>query len=158
MTHGQRRAYSAGCRCVGCRAANAAYSAAHRVPIGTIDAAPVRVHLSQLQRLGVGYRTIARQTGVSASVVSSVLSGAAAQLRPSTAARLLLARPSVARGAFVPATRTWRHVDSLRREGYTRREMAYHLGAHSQQLQLGARLVRASTALRVAQLYERITT
>jgi hypothetical protein len=58
----------------------------------------------------------------------------------------------------VPATKTWRQIDSLSREGFTDREIAFHLGARSQQLQLAPRRIRVTSALRVQQLYARITT
>ena len=154
--HGTRRSYAAGCRCVLCRAANAAYVAGHRTATGSVDAAAVRAHLAQLAACGVGYRQVAAQTGVAASVVSAVRAGRVPRLQPATATRLLQARAILAHGALVPGTRTWRFVDSLRREGYTHRELAFHLGNASQQLQFARRRVRVASALRVASLYERI--
>ena len=154
--HGTRRSYARGCHCVLCRAANAAYSSTHRRPTGTVDASPARAHLEQLGALGVGYRQAAALAGVAASVVYNVRAGLVTRLHPSTATRLLAARSGPARGAVVPATKTWRFVDSLEREGYTHREIAFHLGNTSQQLHFHPRRVRVASALRVAQLYERI--
>ena len=108
--------------------------------------------------MGLGVRQVAALTTVAPSVVRNVRSGRVTTLRPSTLARLLAAPPSLARGALVAATKTWRAIDSLHREGYTSRELAFHLGAQSQQLQFAPRQVRVTSALRVQTLYERITT
>jgi len=156
MLHGARRAYRAGCRCVQCRAANAAYVAARRAsPVGLVDATPARIYLRQLAALGVGLDHAAQASGVSLTILKRVRSGRQARIRPATVAAILAVRPTLARGAVVAGTKTWRYVDSLEREGYTRREIAFDLGARSQQLQLHRR-VRVSTALRVAALYARI--
>jgi hypothetical protein len=149
--------YSLGCRCVACRAAHAAYGlACRRCPVGSVDAAPVRAHLEQLRAGGLGVRQLGKLGGVSARHVGRILLGQVEQLRPATAAALLGVRPVLARGALVPGTRTHRFLDSLGREGFTRRELAFHLGAACQQLQFRRR-VRVSSALRVAMLYNRIT-
>lgn len=139
-----------------CRAANAAYVAAHRLPTGTIPVLEVRAHLEELEQLGMGTRQIARRSGVAASTISIVRAGHVRTLRPATAARLLGVSPVLASGALVAATTSWRRIDSLEREGFTRREIAWHLGARSQQLQLGRRALRASSAGKVAALYDRL--
>jgi len=156
LTHGERRAYARGCRCVACRAANAAYVQAHRVPLGLLAADAVRVHLQQLAAQGCGIRQIARHTGVSAQTVAGIRSGRRRLLRASTATRLMAATSDVAPGALVAATKSWRFLDSLKREGFTRRALAWHLGARSQQLQLAKRSIRAHTAQLIAKLYHKL--
>jgi hypothetical protein len=119
-----------------------------------VDAGPVRAHVAQLVALGLGLRQIAQLADTGTQVIQRILAGQR-RIAPRTAARLLPVRACLAHGATVAGTKTWRFVDSLEREGYTRREIAWHLGAHSQQLQLHRR-VRVSTALRVAQLHARL--
>jgi hypothetical protein len=155
MPHGSRRSYVLGCRCVVCRSANAAYAAQQRAaPVGHADVARVLAHVAALRSLGLGYRHIARLAGVAASVVK--LLGPDAKLRPATAAKLLaVVQPSLAHGCVVPGTKTWRFVDSLEREGFTRRELAFRLGRQSQQLQLHRR-VRVRSALLVATLHSHL--
>jgi len=154
--HGTRRAYRSGCRCLRCRDANAQATRNHRAaPLGTVDASPARLHLAQLQAAGLGYRQIARLAGCASVTVRRVLAGCP-QLRPATAARLLSVRPILAHGATVPGTKTHRQIDSLHREGFTRREIAFRLGSLSQQLQLHLR-VRVRSALKVAQLYHHLS-
>lgn len=139
-----------------CRAANAAYVQAHRSPVGLVAADTARRHLAQLAEAGIGIRQAAQLSGVNASTVAGVRSGRLVTVRPSTSARLLGIGPTLAPSALVPATVTWRFVDSLEREGYTRRELAWHLGARSQQLQLGRRRIEAQTAVRLAAAYQRL--
>jgi hypothetical protein len=158
MTHGSRPSYVAGCRCTPCRAGNAATVAAYRQqPAPLLDAGPILAHLHQLHALGLGARQIARLAGLGAQVIRRLTTGQQTRLRAATAAALLGVRPTLARGARVPGTRTWRFVDSLEREGFTRRQVAFALGAKSQQLQLQRR-VTVATALKVATVYARLTT
>ena len=110
-------------------------------------------HLAQLQAAGLGVRQVARLTGVAASVVADVRAGRVSTVRPSTLARLLGAPATPAFGVCVPAVTSWRTIDSLRREGFTHRELGFRLGARSQQLQLGRRRIRQHTAAKVAALY-----
>jgi hypothetical protein len=138
---------------VPCRAALAQYKRDRRLhPTGTVDASSARAHLAQLQARGIGARQLGKLAGISSRHVARVLAGRVARLRPATAARLLSVRPVLARGASVAGTRTHRFLDSLRREGFTHRSIAFRLGAHSHQLQLSRR-VRVSSALKVAAVY-----
>lgn len=156
LDHGTRRNYLHGCRCTVCRAANAAYVATQRrCPTGSTDATAARTHLASLARAGLGSRQLAHLAGLSRSTIRAVLDGTSASLRPATAATLLGLAPILAHGTRVPGTKTHRFLDSLRREGFTRREIAFHLGARSQQLQLH-HTVTVRSALRVATLYSRL--
>jgi len=144
--------YRRACRCVVCRAGHAAYVAARRrAAPSDADCEPARVHLRQLQALGLGTRQIARQAGVSRATVLGVLRGGSS--RPAIVAKLLAARPVLAPGVVIVGTVPWRSIDSLQREGYTRRDVARLLGSRSQQLQLHRHLTVRS-ALRIARLYD----
>jgi hypothetical protein len=163
-SHGTRLRYLGGCRCVPCRAANSRYetgrAAARRAGDwrGLVDAAPVADHLRRLSRAGVGYKAAADAAGVARSVAWAVLAGRKTRVRAHTARRLLAVdRQALADSARVPAGRTWRLVALLLEEGYTRGRIALELGAQRQALQLGRRHVLASTAMRVEQLYRRLT-
>lgn len=144
--------YRHGCRCVLCRASNAAYVAMWRRTADTDDRhASARAHVRQLGALGLGTRQIARQAGVSRATVVRVLRGGSST--PAVLTRLLSARPVLAHGAVIVGTVPWRSIDSLEREGYTRRDLARLLGSFSQQLQLHRHLTVRS-ALKVARLYD----
>lgn len=155
-THGARRSYLSGCRCVACRAANAAYVNAHRSPTGLVPADAAAAHLQQLAALGIGYRSVAHSAGVSPSVVQSVRAGTSRLIRSETANRLLATPAALAPSALTPATTSWRFIDSLEREGFTRRELAWNLGNLSQQLQFAKRRIRQSSAHRIQRLYARL--
>lgn len=138
-----------------CRAANAAYVATHRRRV-SVAALESRAHLQSLESAGIGVRQVAALSGVSRSTVAAVRDGTRTQLHPSTAARLLATAPVRASGALVKATTSWRFIDSLEREGYTRRELAWHYGHRSQQLSFGRRKMRGATVAKVAALYARL--
>ena len=139
-----------------CRAANAA--AAHtRVPF--VPAAAVCASLAQLVAQGLGTRQIARLTGVARSTICALVTSPPPTVRASTAQKLAVIAtlpPTVANGALVKATKAWRAIDSLQREGYTRRTLAWHLGLHSQQLQLAHPFIRQSTARKLAALHHQL--
>jgi len=155
LDHGTRSTYAHGCRCLPCRAANAAYSAARRhAPPPALDLAALRSHLADLRARGLGYRQLAALAHVAPATVRRTLAGT--RPHPATAAALQAIPPILAHGCTVPGTKTWRYLDSLRREGYTHRELAFRLGARSQQLQLHPR-VRVRSALKVSQLHATLT-
>jgi hypothetical protein len=101
-------------------------------------------------------RQIATLARVSPSTVAALVAGTLVTLGAAAAARLLACPPRPAPGALVAATRARRALDSLRRDGYTQREIAWHLGARSQQLQVARRRIRVRTAVRIARVYERL--
>jgi hypothetical protein len=148
------RAYRRGCRCVVCRVEGAAYQAhARGGQLAAVDASPARQHLQQLAALGVGTRQAARLSGLSRAHVVRIATGQQRAIAPDTAAAVLAIRPQLAHGSIVPGVTTWRQIDSLEREGYSRRDLARLLGSRAQQLQLH-RHVRVRSALRVARLYD----
>jgi hypothetical protein len=141
---------------VACRAANARYSSEHRTPTATIPALAARTHLEQLAALGIGIEQVSRLTGLAARWLREIRHGRIETLKATTAARILATTPTPADGALVRATRSWRFVDSLQREGYTRQIIAWHLGHTSQQLQYARRTIRQSSARSLASVYQRL--
>lgn len=104
--HGTRAMYvREKCRCVPCTAANAADARerdrARRRPDSIaldafVSAEPVRLHLLRLADAGVGYKTVARISGVTPSHVAKIRSGDQKRLRRSTRERLLAVSVPVA--------------------------------------------------------------
>lgn len=148
-----------GCRCDECRAASSAYNRAlkRRVVPTTVDAEPVREHLRELGRAGVGLKQITRLTGVSGGALAKIIYGTpradgtrrppARRVRVETRDRLLAVKPSdQADGAWVPAKETWRHVETLLGRGWTKAAIAARLGQTSGRLQLGTMTVTAHHA------------
>lgn len=150
-SHGDRRTYRRGCRCLLCRAANAAYEAARAA--GKVGHAPdlvsadkAREHLRCLRAKGVGYRQAARLAGLSPQLVAHVRAGRVDRIRADTALRILAVKPALARGQVVPAWRTWLLLDSLLREGYTRAALGFRLGCRGGHLRIAGKLKRPATA------------
>lgn len=158
--HGDRRTYrSLGCRCVKCRAANAAYERARCTvsypdPGEQVDAAPVVAYLATLRSHGVGYKQAATLAGVGTRFVKNVRLGRHHTVRADLATRMLGIQPVLAHGQQVTAWRTWRFLDSLLGEGYSHTALALFLGVP--QLRLDRRVVTVRTALRVKGLWQRI--
>lgn len=171
MPHGQRSTYVKGCKCDPCRAANARYAklAKYRAHAGhstLVDSAPIRAHLEQLRAAGVGRRTIARQSGVSQTVINRLLgidrSKPAARIRPETANRLLAVRcDALADGACIDATGTTRRLQALVTLGWSQTEIARRMGwtvANVNVLVLGRRTqVAVGTAKLVMRIYEQLS-
>jgi len=155
--HGSRLRYLAGCRCLKCRCANANY-AVHRAREivygrwnGVIDAGAVRAHLRKLSRAGVGTRTIARQAGIGRTCIELLRTGARSRIRALAARRILAVTVNqLADHATVPAGPTWRRLNQLLDEGFTKRRLAHELGiGRSLQIRRTRVLVRTERAVEV---------
>ena len=171
MRHGQRSTYVKGCKCDLCRAANARYAklAKYRAETGRstlVDSAPIKAHLEQLRAAGVGKRTIARQSGVSQTVVNRLLgidhSKPATRIRPDTAQRLLaVRRDALADGAHIDATGTTRRLQALVTLVWSQTEIARRMGwtvANLNTITLGRRTqVSVATAQLVARIYDQLS-
>ncbi len=159
--HGARARYVTGCRCAPCRAANTAYQrtrARAKVYGRTNKAQPVdRVlkHLERLRHAGLGYRTISDAAKVCEATVQKILRGQKRLVRESTAARLLaVTADALADSALVDARPTWRLLQQLLGEGFTRTELARRLGSRGKRpsLQIRPDRVEAATAAKVERL------
>jgi hypothetical protein len=151
IAHGQRRFYRAGCRCVRCRASNAAYVTARRAA-PRVPAAPVRQHILALQAQGLGYRRVAALAGIGASSVLRLRAGRRTWTTPATAARVLKVRPALAHGTRVASWRLLRKLEVLRQhEDYSTADLARGLGVDDGRLRFGPKItVRIALAIRAA--------
>lgn len=163
---GTRSAYSAGCRCDRCRAANTAYQA-QRVAraanptladaaSAAVDAAPVREHLEQLAAAGVGLRAVSAASGVSRSRLARLRSGEGRKVLPATRDAILAVVPAhAADRAIVDAAPTWRRVEELLAAGWTKSQITAALGHRGRGLQLGRERVTKANADRIEELWRR---
>lgn len=175
--HGTRARYVADrCRCESCRSANSEYNrnnkrrqahaAANPARQYLVDAEPVRQHVHALQAAGMGWRSIAAQSGVGGTVVKKLVWGdpsrgqaPAKRVRPDTARRLLAVSLVRADHARVSSIGTQRRLQALVALGWSQSKLAGELGLtpanfgttihHSGQ-------VYESTARAVRALYERL--
>lgn len=161
--HGLRVKYLGGCRCVPCRAANSRYESARlRARAagawnGIVDAAPARAHLLELRWLGIGRRTVHKLAKVSDSVLQEILAGRKKRCRAETLRRILWieADQRYCRGtALVDAAPTWRLINDLLAEGYSRRRIADAMGYKNGVIQLRRDVIAAKNRTRVFKAYQ----
>lgn len=123
---------------------------------GTVPVGPVRAHLLELSRAGVGYKSVADACDVPSSIVAKALRGEGT-IRASTAKRILdVDAGAIADSALVDAAPTWTLIRRLLREGFTKGELALRLGYQTRALQIGRRRVLASTAAKVRRFFNLI--
>ena len=162
---GTRAKYVSGCRCMVCRAANSRYQTERerrKKETGgnpLVDAEAGREHLRALSKRGIGYKTVSDYSGVGRSTVFQVMTGAKRRVRKATLdAILAVDRSCIAGGTLVKAGDTWRRINWMLEEGFTKREIARRLGAKTPALQIGRKLVTGATAVRVERLERQIRT
>lgn len=160
--HGDRLRYMSGCKCLHCRMANSNYETgrarARRAGEwnGLVDATPARTHLRRLSRKGIGYKTTADAASVARSVVAKIVAGTKLRIRASTARRILKTTVAArADGSPVAAAPTWRLINELLEEGFTKARIARELGSKTPALQIRRGFVRARTALLVEKLWRK---
>lgn len=160
--HGDRRTYKAlRCRCLPCRAANATYVRSRRAgvlypdPSERVDAVLAELHLTKLKGQGVGVRQAAKLAGLGDRLIALVRSGQKTQIRADTQARILAIPAILAHGQTVMGWRTWRLIDSLKREEIPEGDIATRLGC-GPRLRIRRRKVRVLTALKVRALYRHV--
>lgn len=158
MTHGTRPRYQAGCRCLPCRAANAAYAAeraADPLPGWTAphDAA---AYLLTLQRKGIGYRQAAKLSGVSLSTIKAILAGERTRIRLVHHEAIVNVPPYPALGSRTSSKRAKHLLLSLESEGFSVEDVAAKLGLRKAQLQLHP-TITVKRSLQVHALWRKLT-
>jgi hypothetical protein len=163
--HGDRLRYRAGCRCFSCRRANTAYEAARKLARasgegnGIVPAAKARAHLKALSAQGVGRRSVRAACDVANTVLADIVSGRKTNIRAATERAILAVTAAAAGdGALVPAKATWKMLDQLIADGYTRTYLATKLGSKSKvpALQLKRDFVTVRSAYLVERLFEQL--
>lgn len=152
-----------GCRCLLCRAANSRYATGRAAAKkrgewnGLVPAGPARRHLFALSRAGVGRRSVQLACDVTDTVLAEVKSGRKGQIRAETERRILAVTVDAKGGAaLVPAGRTWRRINQLLEEGFTKAEIARRLGRKTPALQIRKRHITLRTAVNVERLFETV--
>lgn len=162
--HGHRLKYMGGCRCFACRRANSDYERERQVARangdwnGIVSAAAARSHMHKLSRLGVGRRAIGAASDVAQTVLAEIRTGRRLKIRARTERKIMAVTIGCASDhAVVPAARTWRKLERLLEEGFTKRQLARLLGneALTPALQISRDFVLVRTAGRVDAIYRR---
>lgn len=164
--HGTRLRYLSGCKCMKCRAANSRYessrAAARKRGEGghLVDAARARRHIKKLGRSGLGYKALAAAADVGKTTVFKIRSGRKKTIRATTERAILAVEPwARADHSLVPAGKTWRLLEALLVEGYTKTSIARELGSSAKvpALQVSKEQILARTAAKVERVYRRLT-
>lgn len=158
--HGTRARYKAGCRCLLCRAANARYEAERAQARAAGDnnslvaADAAREHLLRLSREGVGTDAVSAASDIATSVIWRIRSRLSVSIRRRTEEKLLaVTKDALSDSAVVSARPTWRQINALLAEGFTKAELARRLNYKTPCLQFGKKRILARTAARVDRLY-----
>jgi len=164
---GTRLRYLGGCRCAACRRANSLYEGARRRARnsgdwnGIVPAARARAHMLKLRNSGVGRRSFHAATDIADSVLAAIVAGRKKRIRARTERKILAVDlKAAADRAYVPAAPTWRRINELIEEGFTRQFLAKRLGSKAKQprLQLRKDRVTARHAYDVERLHKALTT
>jgi hypothetical protein len=162
--HGDRLRYLAGCRCDACRQANATYErtriAARKAGDwnGIVSAAAARKHLKQLSRQNVGRKAVAAATDIALSTIAEIYRGTKRQIRARTARKILAVTAAMRSDAsLVPADKTWRRIDELIEEGYTKSRIAKELRRVSRGIQLSRGRVLARSEAAIERIHRQLT-
>ena len=159
-SHGDRLRYMGGCRCDECRRANTQYerlrAAARRAGDwnGVVDAQRAREHLRALAGRGIGRRAVSDVSDVAETTIVEIAAGRKAKIRARTERALLAVDDaSAADGALVSATGTWRLLNELLQDGYTKAFLATRLGRRTPSLQVGKHQVTVRTRHDIERLH-----
>ena len=161
--HGTRIKYLGGCKCVPCRAANSRYASGRAAACKDglsnriVSSKRARRHILMLAGVGVGYRAVADASDVGKTLVLSIRTGGRQRIRQETERRILsVTKDACADGALVDADPTWKKIEELQDEGFTKSELARRLGYQTPALQFKHSEVLASTASKVERFYRQI--
>lgn len=161
--HGDRLRYIAGCRCFHCRRANSDYERARQAARkagdwnGLVAAAKARGHLAALSALGVGRHAVADASGISGGILWSIIKGDKQNIRARTERAILsVTVEQAADRALIDAGETWKLIDELLVDGYSKAELARLLGYRTRALQLNRHKVTARNAYEVKRLHEKL--
>lgn len=160
--HGTRIRYMSGCKCMLCRAANSSYeterAALRRQGLdnGIVPAKRAKAHLIKLSKIGIGRRAVSIAAKIGKTTICQIKRGTKTHIRKNTERRILSVTISDARPhTVVSATRTWKMIERLLRDGFSKRALAQRLG-YKYSLQLFKHRVLAKNAVKVFRFYKLI--
>ncbi|MCW5959306.1 MAG: hypothetical protein KIS76_04035 [Pyrinomonadaceae bacterium] len=161
--HGTRLRYMSGCKCVPCKAANSTYEVGRAKARkngewnGIVPADRARRHIAHLSKVGIGYKTVADIAGMAHSTVFKIQSGRRKNLRKQNESAILsIDETALPDSALVDARPTWKKINWLLEGGFTKKSLARALGYKAPAIQFRKSKIRAKTALKIEQFYNRI--
>ena len=161
--HGTRIRYMGGCKCLLCRSANSRYSTnraalkSRGLDNGLIPSDRAREHLLLLSEKGVGRRTVSTITGIPQSSLALIKNGDKKQIRRNTERRILFTTPEHIKGSsLINAASTWRMINYLLKEGFSKKLLAQRLGYRNPALQINKRRIFVKTSVKIKFFYDRM--
>jgi hypothetical protein len=167
--HGTRTNYVKGCRCEPCTLANRVYERerdrhARRVAYGIevpqvrfVNAKETREHLIWLQSIGIGLRTVAKETGLGRTALTEIRKGITRRVAVETEAKILALHRGVRHGALiVDAAPTLKRLDWLQGQGWSKARIARELGYSKPALQFRTDRITVRSERRVEHLVKRV--
>lgn len=160
--HGTRARYMGGCKCMQCRAAHSRYNSESdaRIRAGVrndlVSTDVAKRHLQALSRMNVGYKAAADAASVCRTVVAMILNGKRTQIRRETEQKILAVdKTAVSDGALIPAGPTWKIINGLVAEGFTKTQIAKWIGC-GRAIQYPRDWITAKSAARVEKMARRL--
>ncbi len=109
--------------------------------------------------IGVGRRSIGDVSGIADSILTAISSGDKVNIRARTERAILaVTEDAAADHALVPAGETWKLLDELLSDGYSKAELARQLGRKMPALQLNRHQVTVRNAYDVKLLHDKLRT
>lgn len=124
-----------------------------------VDASRARKHIERLSAAGVGYKTVADLAGIPTSSAFAIRSGAKPTCRRETERKILaVSRDALTDAKLVDASSTWKKLEWMLEQGFTRQELARRLGNKGNPPALRVRRdrVTAKTRAKVERLYSEL--
>jgi hypothetical protein len=113
--------------------------------------------LAELSELGVGRHAVADASSVSGSILWSIIKGEKKNIRSRTERAILAVTVAQAADhALIDAGETWKLIDELLADGYSKSILARNLGYKGHGLQLNRHKVTARNAYEVRRVYEQL--
>jgi hypothetical protein len=156
--------YRNGCRCAECRHAGYVYEVKrqrdrNRGIVRLHDNTEAREHILWLRSQGVGLRAVAAATGLQRHNVWKIANGQVKRSKPETIRRIMAVGTHMRKGgSLVDAGPTWRLIDDMLANGFTRTRIAAELGSKAKRpaLQLKRDKILQSNADQVREVYDRL--
>lgn len=159
-SHGTRKTFAAGCRCLPCRAVESTYQAMRaqaraRGQTAWVDASQAKAHIASLKAQGVGLRQIAHLANVSFRTVQAIQNGRPRVTR-TIEARILQTKPIVAGAVLVNGYRTFDRLRILLKEGYSVAQLTRWFKVRPSRLRRRSKRVTARRASEVKRWFDRL--
>jgi hypothetical protein len=122
-----------------------------------VRATMAQIHLQHLSDAGVGRKSVAEASDLNEANIRKIRQGRRRFIKSETERRILNVTVDAYAGASkIPAYATWKKINALLGEGFTRTELAIRLGYNKPELRMGRKRITGTTAVKVNRFYQTI--